>query len=222
MKRTLALLFATMLLVGGAIFVWIGWKASHATNRANDTVINGDDRAVPDPVPQRPEGIDEPILERYTLTDRFGKSYRSEELEGKIHVASFFFSSCPKSCFRMNQRIKRYEDEFGDEGVMFVSITCDPGADKPERLKQYARTLKASKDRWKFLTGDLQYTRRIGAEVYRVAVDKQTHQEKLIVVGRGGDIEGYYSWKDPSGIAEMRRAINGLLKKPSVPDENKE
>ena len=70
------------------------------------------------------------------------------------------------------------------EGVRFVAISVDPETDTPERLREYAARFGADENQWLFMTGDLTYIRRIGAEVYRQPVDKKFHTERFMLVDR--------------------------------------
>ena len=77
---------------------------------------------------------------------------------------------------------------YAGKDVVFVSITCDPDIDSPERLREYAAKLEAPTEQWLFLTGRLIYIRRVAAELFNVALDKQTHSERFIVCDKTGEI----------------------------------
>src|SRR5688572_21375409 len=48
----------------------------------------------------------------FRFTDQDGKEYSDKELSGKIHVASFFFATCPDICPKMNDQVKRAAEKF--------------------------------------------------------------------------------------------------------------
>ena len=64
-----------------------------------------------------------------------------------------------------------------------------------------------SPDQWLFLTGRLIYIRRVASELFGVALDKQTHTERLIVCDKWGKVRGVVS------VEQARRdgASCGLL-----------
>ena len=47
-----------------------------------------------------------PPLTEFELTERSGKPFRSADMKGKVWVATYFFTTCPGSCIRLNQNIK--------------------------------------------------------------------------------------------------------------------
>lgn len=177
----------------------------------------------PDYTPARPpKGANADWLKRYTLTDQFGKEFESEQMTGEVHVVSFFFSSCPSVCWLQNQQVKNLQNEFHDEGVQFISITCDPARDKPAVLKQYAQKLGA-KSGWWFLTSpDLKYLERIAAEIYTVSLQKQTHSSRLLLIDRNGETRGTYHYNEPEEMSKMKQMIRVCLQeemKPKIPAE---
>ncbi|QDU89583.1 hypothetical protein Pla175_29750 [Pirellulimonas nuda] len=71
-----------------------------------------------------------PPLRDFEVTEREGVPLRSQELRGKVWVASFFFTGCPGACAQLNQRIKDLHNDGALQDVTWVSITCDPENDK--------------------------------------------------------------------------------------------
>jgi len=157
------------------------------------------------------------LLKDYKLAERSGRLFDSHELDGQVHVVSFFFTSCPTACFRQNMQVQLLHEAFASKGVKFVSITCDPDKDSPQVLAEYARRFRAREDAWYFLTGDLLHIRRVAAEVYRVALDKETHSEKLIVVDRWGAMRGTYHWSKTDEMAAIRLQLDRLLAETQPP-----
>ncbi|MCA9073128.1 MAG: SCO family protein, partial [Planctomycetaceae bacterium] len=82
-------------------------------------------------------------VNRFELTDQLGRKFRSEEMLGKIWVASIFFADCPGFCPQQNRQMQLIQNEFGDLGVECVSITCDPEKDTPPRLLSYSSKFDA-------------------------------------------------------------------------------
>lgn len=171
------------------------------------------------PAPKADENSDasESWLTAFELTERSGETFHSKDLAGQVHVVNFFFSSCPGPCRLENMVVQDLQKEFGDDGVKFVSITCDPENDNPETLQRYADLFNARRDQWFFLTGDLTYIRRVAAEMYLVALARQTHSEKLIVVDRNGEIRGRFHWNRDSEVLEMKDLIGQLLAEKAKP-----
>src|SRR5262245_52824075 len=96
----------------------------------------------PDPEYQRlPADAASKWMTGFTLVERSGKPVRWKDLEGKVTVTSFFFSACPATCLQQNQKVREIQQAFRGQDVVFLSITCDPDIDTPERLREYADRL---------------------------------------------------------------------------------
>lgn len=157
------------------------------------------------------------LLKDYKLAERSGRLFDSHELDGKVHVVSFFFTSCTGPCFRQNTQVQVLQESYASKGVKFVSITCDPEYDTPQVLAGYARKLRARDNAWYFLTGDLLHVQRVSVEVYRLPLEKAVHSEKLLVVDRWGQIRGSYHWNDVDQMAAMRLQLDQLLAETQPP-----
>ncbi len=189
----------------------------------NDSAADGlteDEIAVIDnPDPIHPPD-DANWLSRFELIERSGKTVKSEDLLGAPYVVSFFFSTCPSICIQQNQKLKELQDQFAGEDVRFVAISVDPETDTPETLREYAARFGADKDQWLFMTGDLLYIRRIGAEIFQQPVDKQFHTERFVLVDPKGEIEGFYSWPDPTQFKKLQKKIRAFLDEPIAKDKD--
>ena len=137
-----------------------------------------------------------PQLKSFDLTDQLDQPFNSKSLQGQPWVASFFFMQCPSVCWRMNQVLAKWQSDHSDSPVKFVSITCDPQNDTPAALKLYADRLQADPKRWTFLTGDMTYISKVGADMFMLPVQQGTHSSKAIVVDRKGDIRGLFDVLD--------------------------
>ena len=177
---------------------------------------NTDPAPVAEPVAQsQPSPAPEGWMSEFELTERSGEKITSDELKGSPYVVSFFFSTCPSICIQQNQKIQELQELFEDQGVRFVSISVDPQTDDPATLREYAARFDADEDQWLFMTGDLNYIRRVGAEVFRLAVDEKFHTEKLVLVGKQGEIIGYYEWPEKRQFEQLKTDIRKLVETPS-------
>ena len=162
-----------------------------------------------DEVARPPE--EEAWLSRFELTERSGRLVNSEDLKGQPYIVSFFFTTCPSVCPRQNQKVKELQERFKGKGVRFLSISVDPANDTPEVMREYAARYGADKDQWLFLTGDLTYIRRIGAEIFQQPIDKGFHTEKFVLVDAEGKIEGFYSWPETLQFEKLQSAIEEMI-----------
>jgi protein SCO1 len=197
---------ALLLVISGGMVIWTGWRAFYGPPAV---VISQDS----EPIELQPQ------MEEFTLTERSGRSVSSEELDGYVYVASFFFASCPSSCRAQNEKMQQLQRAFEGHEVKFLSITCDPEHDTPTVLRQYADIFNADPDNWLFLTGDLEYTMQVGHQFFRVPLNKQAHTEKFVIVDRWGNIRGYYHWAKPDEFTAMQDLIEQLLEEEEPPQD---
>ena len=79
------------------------------------------------------EGMVGPPLTEFELTERSGKPFRTADMRGKVWVATYFFTSCPGNCIRLNKNIQLMHNMPELKDVTWVSITCDPDNDSSKR-----------------------------------------------------------------------------------------
>ena len=150
-------------------------------------------------------------MTEFELTQRDGTLVSSRDLRGQPYVVSFFFSTCPSVCKLQNEKLQQLQTEFQGEPVRLLAISVDPEVDTPEVLTEYAKRYKADEDQWLFFTGDMLNIRRVGAEMYGVAVDRKFHTEKFILVGADGKVIRYYRWTDPGQFKQLQDEIRSLI-----------
>ena len=77
-----------------------------------------------------------------------------KDVENKIYVVEYFFTTCPNICPKMNIQMQRVQKAFqGNDDFKILSFTVDPEVDNVEQLKQYALRHEADDNQWYFLTG---------------------------------------------------------------------
>lgn len=212
MNKSLVFWLAVLMMFGGVMVIYAAWRV---TQRSQVPVAEVGQTLV-HVVPDKPatEKSDEVKLTRFEFTERSGKPFQSEQLDGKVYVASFFFALCPATCRTQNEKMQTLQRLYEGKDVRFLSITCDPESDTPEALQKYAKMFNADPESWLFLTGDMEYTEQVGHNFFGVPVAKQGHTEKFIVVDRSGTIRGYFHWAKPAEFAKLQALIDELLEEP--------
>ena len=150
-----------------------------------------------------------PPLKEFELTERSGKTFHSADMKGKIWVTTFFFSTCPGPCARLNARIKYMHELEELHDVTWVSITVDPKTDTLEVLREYADKFSADPQRWLFCRGDLKYIKRVGKDIMKLPVTWQGHNETAVVIDQAGTVRGMY---DVTSISQSKK-LELLLRK---------
>jgi protein SCO1/2 len=99
--------------------------------------------------------IPQPVRD-WEYVDQLNRPVSNKDFLGKVHVAEFFFTSCPTICPKVKGQMLRLEEAFGDHpDFALLSFTVDPKRDTPEKMKAYAEKLGITNmDRWRFVHGD--------------------------------------------------------------------
>lgn len=137
----------------------------------------------------------------FIFTNQNGDLIKTEDLEGKIIVANFFFTSCPSICPVMTKQMKRLQGllEQDSASVVFLSHTIDPEHDSIPRLKAFAERYEANEYNWYFLRGEMDYLYEIAKTGYlsSALVDDQEpggflHSPFFVLVDKERRIRGMY------------------------------
>jgi protein SCO1/2 len=154
----------------------------------------------------------------FTFIERSSREVKSQELEGKIWIADFVYTSCGGFCPIMTEKMKKLQDMLPAD-IRLVSFSVDPDTDTPAVLAEYAKHYGADPERWLFLTGNRDSLYRLSKEGFKLAVDDTggteiepiTHSTRFALVDRQGRIRGYYSMDEDSELAHLVSDAKTLL-----------
>lgn len=153
----------------------------------------------------------------FQFTDQNGQAFGDADLNGKIYVANFFFTSCPTICPAMQTLMKKVHDT--DDFVKLndfklVSFTVDPDRDSPEILKAFGERLGADDNRWKFLTGNRDSIYSIGMKGFFVNAMEDSaadggflHSDMMLLIDRDKHIRGIY---EGTSLKDVKRLIDEI------------
>lgn len=147
----------------------------------------------------------------FELVERDGRGVTRADLEGRVWVCDFFFTTCSGPCPRMSANMRELQDRLAGTDVLLVSFSVDPAHDTPEVLREYADRLDADPARWWFLTGPEGEVDRLCLDSFSLALSRiprtpenvgfhVAHSTKFMVVDEAGRIRGYYEGEDGSGL----------------------
>ena len=78
----------------------------------------------------------------FSFTNQDGKAISNREVDGKVYVAEYFFTTCQGICPKMNANMRRVFDVYNEEPeFMIVSHTCMPETDSMPLLKAYEQKM---------------------------------------------------------------------------------
>ncbi len=84
----------------------------------------------------------------FQLINQNGQPFGSAQLNGKIWIADFVFTTCPGPCPMISTRMSELQKPLEKTDVHLVSFTVDPAKDTPKVLRGYAEKLHAEPGRW--------------------------------------------------------------------------
>lgn len=153
----------------------------------------------------------------FRLVDQKNRDFTERDLDGKIHVASFLFTSCPGVCPTLVERLKPVQAAIrGRQDVMMVSYSVTPRTDTPAVLAEFGALRGIDPETWRLATGDLAEIQRVISGSY-FADDERggsegmesrlIHTEKVILVDGQRRLRGIYNG---THAFEMERLIEDI------------
>jgi len=123
-----------------------------------------------------------------------------QNIEGKIHVANFIFTSCGSICPTMTKNMKMVSDSLKNE-VVLLSYSVTPWIDKPSVLKKFKAKNNIKNPNWHFLTGNRTAIYQLARQSYFAEEDigfskdstEFLHTEHFILVDKFKRIRGVYN-----------------------------
>jgi protein SCO1 len=171
-----------------------------------------------------------PILnavQPFFFTDQDGMVISQKDLEQKVYVAEYFFTTCKGICPEMNNNMKEIYGAFRNEpDFRILSHTVDPETDSVARMKYYADSLKVDSKTWLFLTGRKDSLYRAARVSYLLDDPKNNdedigkqfiHTQFFALVDKNGNVRKIADGLKKDEVAELKTDIEQLLKeKPGV------
>ena len=140
------------------------------------------------------------------------------DYRGKIHVANFFFATCPQVCPIMMQKIAKIAADLEKEPVYFISFTVNPNHDTPEILHQYTLDKKLNTQHWNLLTGNKAEIYALAQRGYLLAAGEDIqaeggflHSTQAALVDSFFRIRGLYDTSNDKEIKQLEKDIRKLI-----------
>jgi protein SCO1/2 len=157
----------------------------------------------------------------FQFMNQDGDSISQRNLEGRVYVANYFFTTCKGICPNMNGKLKTiYEEYKGDSSIAFLTHTCQPEVDSLPQLKAYAVSMGADGRQWQFLTGNKLELYNTARNSYRIddpqnnvgsINDQFLHSQFLALVDKEGRVRGVYDGLRQKEINTLKKDIDLLL-----------
>lgn len=158
-------------------------------------------------------------IAHWNFLNQDSTSISEPSFRGLIYIVDFFFTSCPTICPKVKKNMKwLYDQTHQYPNVKYVSFTIDPERDHVLKLRQYAKDLNVSSDRWHFLTGNRDSIYSIADDYFSIAtVDKDApggfdHSGKIILVDPNGRVRSFCDGTDSEACEQFLKDIERLMK----------
>lgn len=174
-----------------------------------------------------PELIDMGIghrIEEFSFLNQNNEEITLKDVEGKVFVAEYFFTTCQTICPVMTEEMTRVQKEFkGNEDVKILSFTVDPEVDDVEVMNAYAKEHNAVDGQWHFLTGEKKDLYKLARNSFFVLKPAEAqnlgdagsdfiHTNNFVLVDQELRIRGYYDGTSSEEVDILMEDIQILLK----------
>ncbi len=146
--------------------------------------------------------------------NQHGDTITGDDLKGRIHVANFFFTSCPLICPSMTLNMKTVQEGLDIPDLLFVSYSIDPKRDSSARMMQFAERFSVDDHNWHFLTADKEAVYMLARNSYFMLAVEGTperndfiHSEQLVLVDKELRIRGVYDGMEEREMRQLKRDI---------------
>ncbi len=159
----------------------------------------------------------------FAFQNQNNETITQSEVEGKVFVAEYFFTTCGTICPKMNQQMKRVQFAYSNnEDVRILSFTVDPKVDTVEQMKLYAEGHDAKDGQWHFLTGTKEKLYDLARKSFFILKPAEAqnlgdagsdfiHTNNFVLVDRQMRIRGYYDGTSKSEVTKLIEDIDKLL-----------
>lgn len=130
------------------------------------------------------------------------ETFSVSDMEGKVWLADFIFTSCNTVCPPMTRNMAKIQDMLKEEGVEaeIVSFSVDPNVDTPGKLKDFAAKYGASFENWTFVTDytqeEIQSFAKDSFKTLAIKTegnDQVTHGNSFYLIGPEGKVLKKYN-----------------------------
>lgn len=160
-------------------------------------------------------------LGEFQAVNQDGQEVTLADFEGKIWVASFFFTHCSTVCPSLTANMADLQMKIAEEGIDMdlVSFSVDPEKDDPDAIKQYLQKFDADFSNWQALTGySFEEIQQLSQQSFKSAMAKEggdsdqvIHGTSFYLIDGSGIIVGKYSGLDVP-TEEIIKDVNKMKK----------
>ncbi len=162
------------------------------------------------------------VIGSFSFVDQNGDTLTDADVQDKIRVVEYFFTTCKGICPEMNENMTHVYDAYkGRNNFVILSHTVNPEVDSVPVMKAYAKKHGAETPYWEFLTGDKKELYDMARYSYLITADDPSpdvaiaddfiHSEKFVLIDPQDRIRGQYDGTDMEEVKQLIEDIDILL-----------
>lgn len=167
-------------------------------------------------------------VQPFSFINQDNRTVTERDLQGKVAVVEYFFTTCKGICPRMNTSMKNVYEQFKNEpDFMILAHTVQPEIDSVPRLKFFADSMKIDTRKWVLVTGRKDSLYNAARRSYLLddpknnvekIEDQFIHTQFFALVDKNGQVRGgVYDGLKKDEMAKLSKDIKDLLKEKGGP-----
>lgn len=158
-------------------------------------------------------------IPEFSYFNQNGQLVSSDDLKGKIHIANFFFTSCPTICPKTMRSMVRLANHFRDDSsLIYICYSIDFRKDSIPRLKEYYEKLQVNHPNFHLLQmPNKEELKRVPQKYLSIAMEDSSaaggfdHSGWLLLVDKELHIRSYCLGTDDKEVDRFIKDITTLL-----------
>ncbi|MCO5260534.1 MAG: SCO family protein [Crocinitomicaceae bacterium] len=196
-----------------------------------NTQPKGEQLPIYNPIDMNPEVVDSSLqrvglghtIGDFEFTNQEGKKISNHDLDNKVYVVEYFFTTCKSICPIMNNQMQRVQKKYaGNSEFKILSFTVDPETDDVKQLNKYAKDHHADNSQWWFLTGEKDKLYELARKSFFVLKPAEAenvgdagsdfiHTNNFVLIDKKQRIRGYYDGTSRTSVDSLITDIEKLF-----------
>jgi protein SCO1 len=153
----------------------------------------------------------------FSFVNQSGHLLTDKNIENKVSVVEYFFTSCPSICPTMNKNLENIYNQYKDDSdFIILSHTVDPERDSVSAMREYSKKYDASLPGWQFLTGNKDSLYEMASRDYLLSATDSAysgfiHTQYVVLLDKKRQIRGFYDLTDKKNTPRLSKDIRSLL-----------
>jgi protein SCO1/2 len=164
-------------------------------------------------------------VQHFSFTDQNGQTVTEKNIDDKVYVANYFFTTCKGICPKMNFNLKSVYDKFkSHKDFAVISHSSMPETDSVALLKAYEEKMLPNDHdnaaKWYFVTGNKDSLYKMARQSYLLDNPNNVsqnineafiHTQFITLIDKEKRVRGIYDGLKPDEMAQLEKDIAKLL-----------